>query len=208
MTGGSKITLSQQIEAVRVHLDNACALSSDLPALKAALRSLEWLAANMQAVRAYIAAVKAVEGPSKAVRKAVKSKSVPKGLRGYPEDFSAFWAAYPTTPIMSKKQAGDAWARLSGDDRAAAFEALAPFGEWLAKNPTYPVVHAVRYITHRRFDGFASSIASAASPQVFVEIGTHEWKAWQATRAKPWPQTTREGKQGWWFPSALPPEAS
>lgn len=84
-----------------------------------------------------------------------KKEDCPKRVRTpYPEAFSKFWKAYPITQIMSKKVAFTEWQRLSEEDRAAAFEAVAPFIAWLKAQKDHPVVHACRFLSQRRFDGF------------------------------------------------------
>lgn len=72
----------------------------------------------------------------------------------YPEPFLAFWAQYPTDPIMSKKAAFAQWQRLDDADRDAACASLPAFRDHCRKNPTYRPVHAERYLSQRRFDGF------------------------------------------------------
>lgn len=72
----------------------------------------------------------------------------------YPEQFEMFWKAYPTDKLMSKKQAASAWVRLSPEDRIAAVASVPEFRAFCAKDKTYRPVHAVRYLSERRFDGF------------------------------------------------------
>lgn len=117
----------------------------------------------------------------------------------YPADFeSLFWEKYPRTPVMSKKLAFAEWQKLSEADRSAAIAAVAPFKEWLAKQKDHPVVHACRFLSQRRFDGFKPT-AQTAIPLVFVTEGTAAWFAWQGVQKTP----VKNG--GWYFPSEYPP---
>lgn len=74
--------------------------------------------------------------------------------RTYPEAFEAFWSDYPTDKLMSKKAAYEKWSRLSPEDREAARAAIPAFRQHCTQNPTYRPVHAERFISQRRFDGF------------------------------------------------------
>lgn len=74
--------------------------------------------------------------------------------RTYPEAFEAFWRDYPTDPNMSKKAAAEKWSRLSPEDREAARAAVPAFRAYCSANPTYRPVHAERFLSQRRFDGF------------------------------------------------------
>lgn len=84
----------------------------------------------------------------------------------YPEDFEDFWKAYPTDPLMSKKEAGAAWTRLSTEDRVAARGAVAAFRAHCARMPDYRPLHAVRFISQRRFDGYANGAGNSASAEL------------------------------------------
>jgi hypothetical protein len=75
----------------------------------------------------------------------------------YPPEFEAFWAAYPTDPIMSKLRAFTHWQCLTEDDRALAMAALPAFRQHCAHHPTYHPVHAERFLSQRRFDGLAAA---------------------------------------------------
>lgn len=72
----------------------------------------------------------------------------------YPPPFEAFWQAYPTDPLMSKKEAAAAWTRLSEDDHAAATRAVSAFAAHCRSDPTYRPLHACRFLSQRRFEGF------------------------------------------------------
>lgn len=84
-----------------------------------------------------------------------KEESCPKRSRvSYPDDFQDFWKAYPTDANMSKVECLKAWKALSAEDREAARAAIPKFRDYCAKNPTYRAVHACRFLSQRRFEGF------------------------------------------------------
>lgn len=72
----------------------------------------------------------------------------------YPEAFETFWRDYPTDALMSKKKAYEQWKRLTEADREAAHAAVPGFRAHCQKNTTYRPVHAQRFLSERRFDGF------------------------------------------------------
>lgn len=115
-----------------------------------------------------------------------------------PDRFDDFWKGYPKTPVMSKKEALASWKKLSPDDQSAAIAALSPFKEWLAKQRDHPVVHACRFLSQRRFEGFKPSF-EVVSSKVFVREGTEAWAAWQAIEKTPCVNG------GWYFESEYPP---
>jgi hypothetical protein len=73
----------------------------------------------------------------------------------FPKDFEAFWSAYPTDPLMSKKKAHEIWRRMTAPDRVAALEAVPAFRDFVGRQKEYRVVHAWKFLSERRFDGFA-----------------------------------------------------
>lgn len=80
----------------------------------------------------------------------------------YPDDFEQFWQEYPTDPLMSKKQALAAWKRLGEEDREAARAAIQAFRSHCRSNPDYRPVHAERFLSQRRFDGFGAAPPGSA----------------------------------------------
>lgn len=91
----------------------------------------------------------------------------PKKRTGYPPDFEAFWKSYPTDPNMSKAEAGKAWAKLDTEDRKRAAAAVPAFRKWVAKQGTdYRTLHAVRFITQKRFEGFAVTADGTAEIKI------------------------------------------
>jgi len=87
----------------------------------------------------------------------------------YPEQFEAFWREYPTDPLMSKKKAHEQWRKLNQVDRDAARAAIPGFKDHCRKNPTYRPVHAERFISERRFDGFKAQ-APDMEPEKLAEL--------------------------------------
>ena len=82
----------------------------------------------------------------------------PKQVRTqYGEDFEVFWSKYPKDANMSKKEAFTAWKRLSEEDRKLATEGLEGFTAYCRANPDYRPIHAVRYITRARWEGFLTA---------------------------------------------------
>lgn len=88
-----------------------------------------------------------------------------KRKRTYPERFEAFWRDYPTDALMSKLKAFEQWKRLSPEDQDAAKRAIPGFKAHCSKNTTYRPVHAERFLSQRRFDGFNESPKSEVSPE-------------------------------------------
>jgi hypothetical protein len=116
-------------------------------------------------------------------------------------DFEKFWIAYPRTPVMSKKQAWAEWQKLPPDDQSAALAAVAPFKEWLAKQKDHPVVHACRFLSQRRFEGFKPSLGVVSST-VFVPGDSEAFAAWERHAGRKFP---RDRNGGWRFESEYPP---
>jgi hypothetical protein len=77
-------------------------------------------------------------------------------------EFQEFWKAYPTDRNMSRKSAEAQWKRLSPDKRAAAIAALPGFKAYCAANASwYRPVHAERFLSDERFEGYATTTAAA-----------------------------------------------
>lgn len=135
----------------------------------------------------------------------VRTKPAQRRL-SYSAAFEAFWANYPTDKLMSKKQAWEAWGRISDEDREAVMVSLPAFRMHCAQHPDYRPVHAVRYLSQRRFDGFAE-LAERTRALVYVRLGTPQWAAWERhyreTRGMT-PPVDASGK-GWRFPTEYPP---
>lgn len=124
----------------------------------------------------------------------------------YPSEFEVFWKEYPTDSLMSKKAALESWRRLADDDREALMMSLSAFRAYCESNVDYRPVHACRYISQRRFDGFFETAAKAKS-MFLVKRGSKQWGAWDAW----WRAVNRQGMPvsekvgGWFCPSEWPP---
>ena len=90
----------------------------------------------------------------------------------YPEEFLVFWREYPTDALMSKKRALEQWRKLSPPECDAARRAIPGFKDYCRKHPTYRPVHAERFLSERRFEGFAAGPALSAE-----EIETNKDRA-------------------------------
>ena len=118
--------------------------------------------------------------------------SKPKKI-SYPKDFEEFWKAYPTDQLMSKKDAGAAWSRLSVEDRVSALEAVPSFRSYCTSDATYRPLHAVRFLSQRRFEGFLNGHKTAGPASIdeakmikLLEIGRTR-KVWQVEKFGPMP---------------------
>lgn len=125
----------------------------------------------------------------------------------YPDDFEAFWKAYPTDANMPKPVALKHWKKLDEEDRVAAVAAIPAFKDYCAKTKDYRPVYADKFLSERRFDGHLRTATKvAAHAGVFVRRDTPQWDAWvlfwQAT-GKGREPPSRNG--GWHFPTAYPP---
>jgi hypothetical protein len=98
----------------------------------------------------------------------------PKPNGTYSSEFQErFWEPYPRTRIMSKAEAWRAWQRLSPDDRAAACDALPEFKAFLKSKPDHPAVHACRFLSQRRFEGFAAGSDGASDEGALARLEEH-----------------------------------
>ncbi len=130
----------------------------------------------------------------------------------YPEDFERFWKAYPKTPIMSKKEAYTAWNKIPLIERHKISTGVVRYAEWLReqrmRRADYPAVHACRFISQRRFDGFQPATeAPKPGNMVYAACGSRQLEEWdrymKSTRGRGLP---RDSKGGWWVASEWPPQ--
>jgi hypothetical protein len=78
----------------------------------------------------------------------------------YPADFEAFWKSYPKTPAMGKAETYGVWKKIPAEERQLATAAVPKFVAWLkTQKPDYPVIHACRFLSKKRFDGFQTKPA-------------------------------------------------
>ena len=132
----------------------------------------------------------------------------------YPQDFLAFYTAYPSDPGMSKAEAFKAWGKLSTDEQAKAFAAIPAFKVWVGKQgKDYRTVHACRYLSQKRFDGFDAVQTSQPTITLYpVRRDSPEWRAWCEHKGVSSHVDTDlrdvDGHiigRGWMFPSQWPP---
>lgn len=122
----------------------------------------------------------------------------------YPADFEAAWKAYPTTPNMSKAEGLKDWRRLSDEDRAMVLPSIAGYRAFLAKQKDHPVIHFCRYLSKRRFEGYAADGARPVDDRVWAERLVHARKhfVWSTAEWGPMP-----GLSGCWAsPHLLEPK--
>jgi hypothetical protein len=78
-------------------------------------------------------------------------------LNVYSKGFEEFWKAYPTDQLMSKKRAHDIWRGMRLGEQAKAMQSLEAFCKFVAQRHTYRPVHAWKYLTERRYEGFVKT---------------------------------------------------
>jgi hypothetical protein len=89
----------------------------------------------------------------------------------YSEEFETkFWQPYPRTPNMSKLEAWQVWAKLAPEDRLKACEAIEPYKRFLRTKPDLETVHACRFLSKRRFDGFSLTAVQNSQPDIRSSI--------------------------------------
>lgn len=92
------------------------------------------------------------------VDKSTRTKQV------YSEEFEQkFWQPYPRSPTMSKSEAWKAWMKLDPDRRILACQAIEPYRQFLRAKPNLETVHACRFLSQQRWEGFSASPNGAAS---------------------------------------------
>lgn len=86
--------------------------------------------------------------------------------RGTP--LGVLFVDYPRTPNMSKSEAFTAWRKLDGDEQAACITAIPGYAAFLKTKPDLETIHACRFISKRRFEGF-SGPGNSALPEALWE---------------------------------------
>jgi hypothetical protein len=141
----------------------------------------------------------------------------------YTSDFEAFWKGYPTDANMGKEETFLFWQKIDPEERELAIRSLPAFNEYCRKNPDYRPVHAVRYLSKKRFEGHAQAHAETPAPNVtpmakrfWADVDSERWKAHDRylksigkvgaseTDARPDGPDTRL-RRGWYFESPWPP---
>lgn len=133
----------------------------------------------------------------------------------YPDDFQKFYSEYPSDSGMSKTEALKAWLKLSDSDKVDAVIAIPAFKGWVSgQKKDYRTVHACRYLTQRRFDGFIDFAKSLPANIKLhpVKKDTPEWFAWLAfKKVKSHAETDLRDDdggiigRGWHFKTQFPP---
>jgi hypothetical protein len=86
----------------------------------------------------------------------------PRTKQEYSDEFETkFWLPYPRSPTMAKKEAWREWMKLGPEQRAAACQAIDPYKRYLRTKPTLETVHACRFLSQRRFEGFTDAATTA-----------------------------------------------
>lgn len=136
-----------------------------------------------------------------------------------------FWKPYPRTPVMSKQEAWKAWGKLNETERSAVISAVPKYVDWLEgqrrQKPDYPAVHACRFISQRRFEGFdelKKPPPDPFSPQAYAQAaekrgkfyarkGSDQLRAWDEYRRHIKGDTLpRDRHGGWIVDSEWPPK--
>jgi hypothetical protein len=89
-----------------------------------------------------------------------------------------FWKPYPRTPVMSKAEAWKAWLEASEEERGKIVAAVPRYAAWLRGKPEHPAVHACRFISQRRHEGFAETQDAQPVTLILIAPQTPEWQAW------------------------------
>jgi hypothetical protein len=92
------------------------------------------------------------DAPADPVPEKPKPKAKRKRGLAYSEQFEVFWSGYPDRTNNDKGKAYAVWKELSEPDQNAAVASLPTFCAYCRKNPTYPVLHALRYLSYRRWE--------------------------------------------------------
>lgn len=132
----------------------------------------------------------------------LKSPKPAKRRISYPPKFLEFWSLYPTDALMSKAAAGKAWNALTEEDRDAAIKAIPAFRAYCSAHADYRPVHAVRFLTQGRFEGF-NQTAVKVDNRMFVAMGSPQWEAIRLKRnVATMMHKDHRGERGWWFDKA------
>lgn len=120
----------------------------------------------------------------------------------YTTKFEEFWKAYPTDQLMSKKEAASAFEKLDPEQQDEVIASVPAFRAHCSSHVDYRPVHAVRYITQGRFEGFIAS-SKAIGARAFVALNSPAWNALLQKRGgSSMAHTEHDGKRGWWFDKA------
>lgn len=113
----------------------------------------------------------------------------------YSKEFDSFWLSYPRTPSMGKFEAWKVWQKLPAEERALAAAAVPKFVAWLkTQKADYPVVHACRFLSKKRFDGFSSEPKEPQSKLGRLDIPP--WEREDMTEEAYWERERQRNAQG------------
>jgi hypothetical protein len=137
-------------------------------------------------------------------------RNVTRKRHSYAADFEKFWSVFPTDPGMSKSIAAQAWAKLSDEDREAATVCVPAFKIWASEQgENYRMLHACRYLSQRRFEGFkekAERMKERAGTTFYVQPDSDEMWEWDNyLKRKTGRASPRDSKGGWNHPTQWPP---
>lgn len=120
----------------------------------------------------------------------------------YSPKFEDFWKAYPTDSLMSKKDASAAFEKLDPEEQDEVIASVGAFRAHCSSHVDYRPVHAVRYITQGRYEGFIAS-SKKINSRVFVALGSPAWAAILRKRGvSSLAHSEHDGRRGWWFEQA------
>ncbi len=106
-------------------------------------------------------------GPDQKPEKAKTGKR----KNAYSPAFEAFWQDYPRHPNMSKAEAFTEWQKLDETEQAACHAAVPGYIAFLKSKPDLETIHACRFISKRRFEGYADAAQPAATA-----VGDDDWR--------------------------------
>lgn len=137
--------------------------------------------------------------PEPSKKGSIESTKPARRRSSYSEAFEDFWKAFPTDALMSKAQAGKTFDAMPEEDQQAAVASIPAFKAYCSAHPDYRAVHAVRYLSQRRFEGF-NKVVEQINNQAFIVAGSSDWKALcRYRRVTSIPSNEHNGQRGWWF---------
>ena len=104
---------------------------------------------------------------------------------------------------MSKSEAWKAWQRIPPEDQNAAALSVSKYTAWLKTKPDHPVVHACRFLSQRRFDGFNEPDPpdNVVPIGFYAEFGSRELDEWDRHSRKANGVSLPRDKRGGWLVS-------
>lgn len=133
------------------------------------------------------------------------TQSSGKARRSYPEAFEQFWRQYPDTRNNSKLRAFNEWRKLDATDRELALKACAGYARYCLENKEYRCLHAERFISHRRFEGYAVASQSPGGSASASVIWWQDPAKVAAITDAQWRGSIAKHANGVWPPDKLGP---